>query len=87
MNGNTRERGRTPTWINSSRFEDAPYSHEPIDHLIAAIVFWTIMSIFVVCFNMNCEWLPILLRSASSLSSSRWLAWPWITTSCDLALA
>ncbi|KAL6886331.1 hypothetical protein HDV57DRAFT_515476 [Trichoderma longibrachiatum] len=48
MNGNTRERGRTPTWINSSRFEDAPYSHEPIDHLIAAIVFWTIMSIFVM---------------------------------------
>ncbi|KAL7809645.1 hypothetical protein V8C44DRAFT_359147 [Trichoderma aethiopicum] len=61
MNGNTRERGRAPTWVNSSRFEGPPYSHEPIDHLIAAIVFWTIMSIFVVCFNMNCEWLPILV--------------------------
>ncbi|TFB00377.1 hypothetical protein CCMA1212_007803 [Trichoderma ghanense] len=60
MNGNTRYRMGPYQW-NSTRFEDAPGLRDPIEHWIAALVFWSLMSVFVVCFNLNVDWIPLVI--------------------------
>ncbi|OSZ99934.1 hypothetical protein A9Z42_0008580 [Trichoderma parareesei] len=47
MNTNTRERVRVPNW-NSTRFEDPTTPREQLEHWIAAAIFWSLMSVFVM---------------------------------------
>ncbi|KAL7809754.1 hypothetical protein V8C26DRAFT_431807 [Trichoderma gracile] len=60
MDNNHRERARVPTW-NSTRFEDPTTALEQLEHWIATAIFWSLMSVFVVCFNLNIDWIPTIV--------------------------
>ncbi|PTB66853.1 hypothetical protein BBK36DRAFT_3994 [Trichoderma citrinoviride] len=62
MEPNTRYRYRGPEW-NATRFISVDVPPEPnreLEYWIAAVIFWSIMSILVVCFNFNGSWIPVV---------------------------
>ncbi|KAL6872917.1 hypothetical protein J3F83DRAFT_713383 [Trichoderma novae-zelandiae] len=52
---------RGPHW-NWTRFDGVTVPREPneLEHWVAAFIFWGIMSVFVVCFNLNTAWIQIV---------------------------
>lgn len=54
------ERVRVPNW-NSTRYEDPTTPREQLEHWIAAAIFWSLMSVFVVCFNLDMDWIPLIV--------------------------